>query len=141
MIADRRKVQDPSITSLLGDVMADARELLKQQAAMFLAECRIDWQEAKKSAIALALAVGLLAEGGILMGFTLVHVLYWAASPEYYQPGLPLWVSYGIVSGASIGIGAALLAWAVRRFREQSPVPHKTVAALQENIQWLMNRK
>lgn len=140
-MAELRNRLEPSITSLLESVIADVKKLIRQQIAMFSSECRSDWERSKQAATMFGLAAGPLAVGGILLGFMLVHLLHWAASPQNpVSSGLPLWACFGIVGLASTLLGLVLLAVAARRFRGFTPLPNESVEALQENFRWLTNQ-
>ena len=68
---------------------------------------------------------------------------HWATLPSGQvsdQAMIPLWGCYGIVAGVFLGIGGVLLGIGVYRIKRIHPLPEESVRALEENIQWLMNK-
>lgn len=140
-MADLRSRFEPSITSLVDGVLRDAQKLVGQQIAMFVAECQADWSRTKDATLALALGAAPLMVGGVLLGFMLVHLLFWSTSPPEMQgSGVPLWLCFGIVGSLVTLIGGILLSRGLRMFRSFNPLPDESIQALRENLQWLTNR-
>jgi protein-S-isoprenylcysteine O-methyltransferase Ste14 len=120
-----------SLTSLLTGIVNDAQELFKQQLALFKTEVQEDMRKTREAATSLALGAVVALIGVILLCFMLVHLLHAVTDPQW-----PLWACYGTVGGAVVVIGAVLLGLAYARFKSFNPLPDKTAAALQENLEW-----
>lgn len=133
----------PTITALLRGILDDALALIRQQFAMFKAELRADLNRVKNGVILLAAGVGPLALGGLMLCFMLVHLIHWATLPEGIETAatIPLWGCYGIVAGLFLIIGGGLLGAGIYKLKSANPLPDESTHALEENIQWLMNRK
>jgi apolipoprotein N-acyltransferase len=54
-----------------------------------------------------------------------------------YALGFPLWAAAGINSVILLLIGGGLAGAGAGRLRTLDPKPHRTIAALQQNIEWL----
>jgi drug/metabolite transporter (DMT)-like permease len=118
------------ITALLGDIIHDAQELMRQQLALFRQEIRDDLRKTRDGAIALAAGVGVIAMGGLLILLMLPLLLNWLV------PSIPLWGCFGIIGAAAAAIGAALLYFAIERFKTIRPLSDNAALALKENLQW-----
>jgi hypothetical protein len=125
-----------TITGLVGGIINDAQELIGQQLALFRNEVREDLRKTREAALPLAIGVGVLLVGMILMPFMLAHLLYWATD---YR--LALWGCYGIVGGVFIVLGAVLAYLGKKKFDSFNPLPDETAEVLKENVQWIMNPK
>jgi hypothetical protein len=131
-----------SLMSMLKGIVDDAQELFRQQVALVRAEIRSDLQQTKQAALALVAGILPVTLGTVLLCFMFVHLLHWATSPAGADPaGIPLWGCYGIVGGAFVLIGGALIYGGIRKFQSFNPLPDQSAEALQENVQWLTNRK
>src|SRR5207249_10436874 len=86
-----------------GGIINDFQSLMKQEVALARRELADELRKAKQAAISLGIGVGILAIGGLLLIFMLVHLLSWAV------PAIPLWACYGIIGGLLILAGGALL--------------------------------
>jgi hypothetical protein len=132
----------PSIASLLRGILDDAMELMRQQFAMFKAELRSDFEQVRNAVIYLAAGIAPLLLGGLMLCFSLVHLIHWATAPAGTDPAtLPLWVCYLIVAGAFLILGGGLLGLGIYRLKTVNPLPDESARALEENVKWLMNPK
>jgi len=122
---------EPNVRDLVGGILQDAETLLGQQLEMFKAEVRADLERTARASCLFGVGLGVCLTGVILLAFTAVYLLAEAA------PGLSLGACFGIVTVVVVGIGAALLAWAVQLFRSFNPLPNESAAALQENVECL----
>ena len=91
MIGDPCNGTEGSVTQLVSGIVADAKELMKEQTALLRQELR---GKVRHHALAAGtyLVVGLLllSLAAILVCFTLVFLIAWAA------PTLPLWACYAL---------------------------------------------
>lgn len=139
---DLHAADQPTIASLVKGILDDAMELMRQQFAMFKAELRADFAKVRNAVVLLAAGVGPLLLGGLMLCFTLVHLLHWATAPSGSDPAtIPLWGCYGIVAGAFLILGGGLLGAGIYRLKTVNPLPDESARALEENVKWLMNPK
>jgi hypothetical protein len=124
---------EPSIVALLGGIINDAKSLLAQGMALAKLEVQDQLRKGKTAAIALGMAIGIVAVGGLLLMLMLVQVL--AVFTE-----IPLWGCFGIVGTALVAIGGVLLAIGKTKAEELDVVPQQTVETIKENTQWLAKR-
>jgi len=119
-----------SLTALVAGIVNDAQVLFKHQAALLKHDVRQDLRETKEGLTSVAVGGIIAALGAVLLGFMLVHLLFWLV------PAVPLWGWFGIVGGAVAVVGVILLYAGIRRFTEMQPLPDTTVEALRENLRW-----
>ena len=119
-----------SLSSLVGGIVNDVRELFRQEIALARAEVRGEIANAKTAAIKVGVAAFALLISAL---FILIAVAY--ALADVLR--VPIWAGFAIV-GVLLGIvgGVAILA-ARSNLREVGPVPERTVRTLKENAQWL----
>jgi len=134
MASDLHTEAEFSVTSLLQGIVSDAQELLQQQLALFRAEIKDDFRKTVGILIAIVSGAFMVAVGGALLCFMMVHLLNSVA------PTLPLWGCFGIVGGGVALIGGIVAYVAVARFKTFNPLPDESVQALKENVQWIKNR-
>lgn len=127
----KESTNGPSMASLVGGIITDAQELIKQQFALFRREIQLELRQAKNAAISLSVGVGLAAIGGFLLLFMLIHLLN-------YMTELPLWACYGIVGGGILLVGViAILVGRNEAAHVELAPPPQTAETLKENWQWL----
>ena len=81
------------------------------------------------------IAAGLLTVGAV---FLLVFLIFISLTGVYVlNLFLSLWLSALIVSGVLLLIGGILAGTGANILRSMDPVPHRTIRALQQNINWL----
>ena len=78
--------QQPSVSSLVVGIVNDTQELIKQHLELFRTEVKEDFTKTKQAVIPLIIGVVVMGVGALLVCFTLVYLLHWAASPH-----LQLW--------------------------------------------------
>jgi hypothetical protein len=130
MATDLRSPPGSSMTTLLGDIINDAQELIRQQLALFRQEIRQDLQKSRDGVMFLGVGVGVILMGGLLILLMLPLLLNWLV------PSLPLWACFGIVGAAAAAVGAVLLYAGVKRFQTIHPLSDTAAVALKENLQW-----
>ena len=134
MASDLHTEDGVSVTSLLRGIVSDAQDLIQQQLSLFRAEIKDDFRRTVGILIAIGSGVSLVAIGGTLLCFMLVHLL------ASFAPALPLWGCFGIV-GACVALVGGLIAYvAFAKFKTFNPLPDESVQALKENVQWIQNR-
>jgi hypothetical protein len=120
----------PSIGELVPDILDDVQELVQQNLNLFRAETQEKLRDAVAASKPLIAGLTLMGVAGLLVAFTLVHLLDWLF------PALPLWACYGIVTLALGGLGFGLAAYGKQELSEINPVPEKSLEELKENLPW-----
>jgi len=123
----------PSMAVLLGGIVSDLQTLVRQEIALAKAEMMKEWDKAKTAASALAVGVGLLAVGGILLCVAVVCILHEVA-------GLPWGASFLIVGGILAGLGGGLFFIGRNQAANVNVIPPQTAATLKENVEWMNNK-
>jgi hypothetical protein len=121
---------EPSLTSLLGGIVNDAKNLVMQEVALTKLEVEQELRKVRTAAIVLGIEIGVVAVGGMLLMLMLVQVL--AAFTE-----IPLWGCYGIVGSVLVVLGGTLLAAGKQKAEESDVAPYQTAETIKENAQWL----
>jgi uncharacterized membrane protein YqjE len=124
-----------SMTSLVGGIINDAQDLITQQLALFRTEIRAELRKAQEAAIMLAIGIGVLLIGVLILELMLPLLLNWL------WPAVPLWACFAIVGGIHSVAGVILLVVAIKQFRAVHAVPEQSVEALRENLQWTTHLK
>ena len=119
----------PSLAALLGGILNNAKDLLRQELTLATLEGHDELGQIKTAALLLGIGGGVAAVGGILLSVMLVHVL--AAYTD-----IPLWGCYGIVGSVFCVLGWVLLASGKYKIEEIDVMP-QTVETMKENTQWL----
>jgi len=134
MASDLHTEAGSSVTSLVSGIVSDAQDLIRQQLALFRAELRDDFRKTVGILIAIVSGAFLVAIGGALLCFMLVHLL------ASLTPALPLWACFGIVGACVTLAGGAVAYGAIAKFKTFNPLPDESVQAFKENVQWIKNR-
>jgi hypothetical protein len=122
----------PSVTALVSGIVNDLQQLVRQQIQLARTEVKQEWDKAKTAAGALATGLGLLAAGGVLLCFMIVHLIHFF--------GVPLWGCFGIVGGVLVLAGGVLAAVGYSQASNVNVVPPQTAQTLKENVQWIKNQ-
>jgi multidrug transporter EmrE-like cation transporter len=122
-----------STASLLGEIIADAQKLVRQELSLAKVEVKGEWTKAKRSLLDLGVAWMVLGVGVLLSSFALVHGMT-------VLTGFPLWAGFGLVALLALGAGLLLYKEAKRKLEEVSLVPQQTVNSVKENVQWIRSR-
>ena len=124
-----------SVTQLVGGIVGDAQDLLKQQMALFRHEVQEDLRKTRNVAITLACGFFLAQTGVILLCLMLVYLL------AHLEPTLPLWGCFGIVGGVLAAAGVACLFGGYLFMKSFNPLPDESARALKENYKWITSAK
>jgi hypothetical protein len=117
---------DRSIKEIIETLRPQLQELVNKQLELARAEMV---PVARRGGI----ATGLLVTGAVFLLFFFLAGM-WLMNEVF---GLPLWAAAGIDSVILLIIGGGLAGAGAGRLRTLDPKPHRTIAALQQNIEWL----
>jgi hypothetical protein len=129
MAVDLQSPPQPSVTSLVGGILTDVQDLVKQQVELTGKEIKRDINQSIAAVIPLAIAAATSVVGGFILCFMFAHLLAWAF------PELPLWGGFGIVGGTLALIGLTCAFVAVHRLESLEALP-ESVRALKETFSW-----
>ncbi len=116
--------QDQPLGSLMSDLIGNVQALLRGEIRLATAELKA---EAKTAGI----GGGLMAGGGLL---ALIGTAFIGqALNETLARFLPRWLAALLVAGLYLLGGALLFGMGRQRLRNLDPVPHRTIASLQED--------
>ena len=131
-LKENAQANAPSVTGLVTGIVNDTQELIKQHLELFRTEVKEDFTKTKQAIIPIVIGVVVLGVGALLVCFTLVYLLEWAARPR-----LELWACYAIVSGLFILGGGILVYAGKKKFDSFNPLPDQTI----KEIQWTIKPK
>jgi uncharacterized integral membrane protein len=119
---------DRSIKEIVDVLRPQVQELVAKQVELAKTELAPVGKRA-------GLAAGLLGAAAVFM---LVFLIIFSLTGVYTLAlFLPLWVSALIVSVILLVVGGILAAAGASILRRLDPKPHKTIATLQQNVNWL----
>jgi len=130
------KPTEPGISHLVGGILEDAQRLIEQQFQLLKIDLRKDLLRFRDGGIMLAIGAGCLAVAGLLLLFTLVHLLEWLT-----RPYLEMWACYGLVAGFAALVGGTVAFFGAKRIEKLKIVPEQASQGLEENLQWKTNRR
>jgi len=130
MATETETNSDVSMSSLIGGIVQDARELFVEQMTLFQVEIKNDLRRILAAAVPLVIGVSVLLPGLILLGMAAAHFLHWAF------PEMPLWLGFASVGGLIVVAGVLLVLWGKSMLASVSLTPDTALKGLKENIQW-----
>jgi uncharacterized membrane protein YqjE len=122
-----------SIGSLVKGILADLRQLMREEVALARVEMREQAGRAKLAAGAFGAAIIALAFGGT---FLLVAIAVGVADLF----GWPVWAGFLLLALLLSVTGLVMLSTGRRRLRSVHAVPEQTVQTLKENSEWIAKR-
>jgi hypothetical protein len=135
MPENRIETPPASVSSLVGGIISDAQQLIRQELALAKREMQEEVNKAKAAAVSLAAGGALALLGGVLLCLMLVYLLQWLTNENF-----PLWACYGVVGGLLALVGLILLYAARNKATDIHVVPPRTVETMKENLQWIKNQ-
>jgi apolipoprotein N-acyltransferase len=121
---------DRSVKEIIDALRPQLQELVNKQIELARTELT---PVARQGGI----ATGLLVVGAV---FLVVFLVFFFLTAMYVMGevfGFPYWAAAGIDAVILLVIGGGLAGAGAGRLRTLDPKPHRTIAALQENIEWL----
>jgi hypothetical protein len=142
MPEDLQSEGQPSLASLVGGIVNDAQQLIRQEVALARREIQDELNKIKTAALSVGVGVGVGLLGGLMLCFMLVHLLHWATGyrGEVDPAAIPLWGCYGIVGALFLVISVMLFYIGKSKAQQVDLVPRQTVETMKENVQWIKNQ-
>ena len=133
-MADNVQTQGPpNMAALVGGIISDAQQLIRQEIVLARSELRQEWDKTKAAATAFAAGSMVAFVAVFLLAFGLVHLLHWATGAG--DPAtVPLWGWFLIVGGVLACFAGALLFRGIHKAGEIQVPPPQTVDSLKEII-------
>jgi VIT1/CCC1 family predicted Fe2+/Mn2+ transporter len=129
------------MAALLGGIVNDAQQLIRQEVALARREVQEELDKAKTAAVSLTTALVAAIPGALMFCFFVAELLHWLTAPKGYDAaGIPLWGCYLIVSAALLGVSVLLCYVAKSKLSGIKLVPPQTAESLKENVQWIKNQ-
>jgi len=146
MATEVQNQSEQSMASLVGGIVGDVQDLIKQQLALTRKEIESDLRKTREAGTLLGVGVGLALFGCFALCLMLAHLIHFVSTPAALQASaepaaIPLWGCYGIVTLLLLGVGGALAFAGKKKFDSFNPLPDESAQALKENIEWIANKK
>lgn len=123
-----------SMTSLMGGILNDVRQLVAQQMQLLRLEIQDDLRKARTGAIFLGAGLGVTMVGGLLFCLMLPYLLNWLTGDK-----LPLWACFGIFGVVFLLVGAGAAYAALKKFQGAASLKESS-ETLKENITCLLRQ-
>lgn len=117
----------------IGEIIAALRPQLQELVNKQIELARTELMPVARQA---GIAVGLLVVGAVFM-LLFLGFFFATFAAALIAVGFPPWVAVGIVTVILLVIGGVLAGLGAGRLRGLDPKPHRTIAALQQNVNWL----
>lgn len=119
------EVENPpmeSASSIMGGIVDDLRDLVKQELRLAQEEVKEDLRKAWKASMYWGAGVAVLSLSAVPFLFMLVHLLHTVTLPAGSgdPASLPLWACYGIVAVLIAMMGYAMMIAGQKRFESVS---------------------
>jgi hypothetical protein len=133
---------EPSLSTLVREIVDDVGDLIKQQTQFAQAEIKADLRKSREAVLLFGLGAGSFFLGLLFFGLMAVHLLHWLTAPLGTDPArVPLWGCYAIVAGLSLASSAVLIGMGKRVWDSFTAVPVQTAETIKENVEWITNSK
>jgi hypothetical protein len=134
---------EQSVTSLVGGIVTDVQDLIKQQLALTRKEIEADLRKTREAASLLFAGIGMALFGCFAFCLMLAHLIHHLATPAALRDAaaIPLWACYGIVTVVLLGGGCVMAFAGKKKFDSFNPLPDESAQVLKENIEWIANKK
>jgi uncharacterized membrane protein YqjE len=122
---------DRSIASVLGDIVGNVQQIIRAEVRLAKVEVGEEIARAGRGGIIAAAGAVLctMALGFLLLALVYALALVW-----------PAWAAALAVGAGAAVIGGVCISAGLSRLKQVKLAPPKTVATLQENIQWAKTR-
>jgi len=123
--------RDRSVAEVMQDIVANVQQIIRSEVLLAKTEVK---EEARRAAKAGQLLAGGAALAFYALGFLLLFCVYALAT------AIAAWAAALIVALGLGIIAAVLLRIGIKRIREVSPAPQKTIETVKENVRWAKNQ-
>lgn len=128
------KANRPSETAMLvGEIIADAQKLVRQELELAKVEIRQEWVNAKVAAVSIVTAAAFVFLAVLLFTFGLVFLLHDLTA-------LPMSACFGIVILLTVLVGSGFYYLAVKKAKAVDVIPRQTVRSIKESVKWIRSR-
>jgi len=146
MATEVQNQPEQSVASLVGGIVGDVQDLIKQQIELTRKEIEADLRKTREAASLLFVGIGLSLFGCFAFCLMLAHLIHQLSTPADLRAlqdpaAIPLWGCYGIVTAVLLIGGGALAFAGKKKFDSFNPLPDESAQALKENIEWIANKK
>jgi hypothetical protein len=121
--------QETSVSSLVGGIVEDTRELIIDQMNLFRVELKRDLQSMMFALIPIGIGAMIFLTAQFLIGIGLAY-LFLAMVPT-----MPVWAGFLIVGGAVCALAAVLVAGGLYKLKSIQPAA-TALKGLEENVKW-----
>ena len=118
-----------SIKEIIDSLRPQLQELVNKQVELARTELVPVGRQA-------GIAVGLLVVGAVFL-LLFLGFFFATGAAIMIAAGFPAWAAIGIITVILLIIGGALAGLGAGRLRSLDPKPHRTLAALGQNVDWL----
>ena len=123
--------KDRSVSELMQDIVTNVQQIIRSEVLLAKTEAK---EEGLRAAKAARLLGGGAAVAFYALGFLLLFCVYALAT------AIAAWAAALIVALGLGIIAAVLLRIGIKRIREVSPAPQKTIETVKENVRWAKNQ-
>ena len=120
---------DRSIGEIIAALRPQLQELVNKQTEL----ARTELVPVARQA---GIAVGLLVTGAVFL-LLFLGFFFATGAAILIAAGFPVWAAIGTMTVILLIIGGILAGLGAGRLRGLDPKPHRTIAALQQNVNWL----
>ncbi len=124
------QMERPSLAGLLTGLVDEVKKLVQQELRLVRDEIRIELGKAQRGVVSMAIGIGCLAVGALLLILMLVHLVQFLTQ-------WPLWVCYGLVGVVLLAAGAWLAMKGQRAVKDVHAMPIQTVQSIKEDARWI----
>jgi len=122
----------PSMASLVGGIITDAQQLIRQEVTLAKRELQQELNKAKVAAISFGIGI-VVSVVGAMMLVVMVALLIGQLLNDNY------WAGFGILGGVLVCVGGVSLLLAKSKVQSMTLMP-QTVETMKENAQWIKNQ-
>jgi hypothetical protein len=133
---------DQSVAALVGEIVKDVQDLVKQQFQLSRHEIEEDIRKSTEAATIYGVGVGTLFLGALSLCLMLAHLIHWLTAPHGTDPAhFPLWACFAVIGGVLSIVGWEVMYAGRRMLQKINPLHNPATQALKENVQWLTTPK
>ena len=144
MATEVQNHSEQSVTTLVSGIVTDVQDLIKQQLQLTRKEIEADFRKTREAASLLVFGIAIMFFGGFAFCLMMAHLIHYLAYPAGYVTDtatIPLWGCHGIVAAVFLVAGGCLAFLGKQKFDSFNPLPDESAQVLQENLEWIANKK